>query len=137
MTFKRDPIKFVRDKAKARYEKGTECFICGSNKVLDFHHFFSLTPLFNKWLRENKITIKTDDDVLAVRDQFIAEHQPELYEHAVTLCHDHHLKLHSVYGKDPPLITAMKQKRWTEIQREKHGLNKLDDGETKSVAAIH
>lgn len=120
MTFKRDPIKFVRDKAKARYQKGSECFICKSNENLDFHHFYSLTPLFNKWLKDNGIKIATDEDVLAVRDRFIAEHHAELYDEAVTLCHTHHLKLHSVYGKNPLLSTAPKQKRWIEIQREKH-----------------
>lgn len=124
--FKRDPIKFVRDKAKARYKKGTECYICGSTKELDFHHFYSLTPLFHKWVKENNIPLKTDEDVLAVREQFIAEHHAELYDEARTLCHEHHLKLHSVYGKHPPLATAKKQKRWVEIQREKHGLPKLD-----------
>lgn len=124
--FKRDPIKFVRDKAKARYNKGTECFICGAKENLDFHHFYTLTPLFNKWLKAEKISIKTDEDVLEVRDRFIAEHQRELYDETITLCHDHHLKLHSLYGKDPPLGTAPKQKRWVNIQREKHGLPRLD-----------
>lgn len=119
---KRDPIKFVRDRAKGRYKKGTECRICGATEKLDFHHFSTLTPLFNKWLRDKKISIKTDEDVLEVRDRFIAEHMTELYEDTVTLCHDHHLKLHSLYGKDPPLATAQKQKRWVEIQREKNGL---------------
>lgn len=125
-SFKRDPIKFVRDKAKARYKKGSECYICGSQDTLDFHHFYSLTPLFNRWLKANSITISTDEDVLAVRDQFIAEHMPELYEHAATLCHTHHMKLHSIYGKDPSLASAEKQKRWVDIQREKNGLPKLD-----------
>ncbi len=124
--FKRDPIKFVRDKAKGRYEKGSECFICGETEKLDFHHFYTLTPLFNKWLKTNKISINTDEDVLEVRDRFIAEHMDELYKHTITLCHDHHLKLHSLYGKDPPLGTASKQERWVNIQREKHGLPKLD-----------
>lgn len=123
---KRDPIKFVRDKAKGRYQKGTECFICGQTEKLDFHHFYTLTPLFNKWLKANKITINTDEDVLEVRDRFIEEHMDELYVHTVTLCHDHHLKLHSLYGKDPPLGTAPKQKNWVSIQREKHGLPRLD-----------
>jgi hypothetical protein len=123
---KRDPIKFVRDRAKARYSKGTECFICGSAENLDFHHYYTLTPLFNKWLREQKIVIRTDEDVLAIRDEFIAKHMPELYEHAVTLCHEHHLKLHSVYGKDPALVTATKQMRWVGIQREKNGLPTVD-----------
>lgn len=124
---KRDPIKHVRDKAKGRYKKGTECFICGNTEELDFHHFHSLTPLFNKWLKAEKITIKTDEDVVAVRDRFISEHMPELYDHAATLCHTHHLKLHSVYGKDPALTTAEKQMRWVRIQREKHGLTSVDD----------
>ena len=124
---KRDPIKFVRDKAKARYQKDTECHICGKTEDLDFHHYYTLTPLFNKWLRDQKIVIRTDEDVLAVRDRFIAEHMPELYEYAVTLCHDHHLKLHSIYGKDPPLTTAKKQMNWVRIQREKNGLPIVHD----------
>ena len=122
MTRKRDPIKHVRDKAKARYKKGTHCRICDTTENLDFHHFHSLTPLFNKWLKANSIKIHTDEDVVAVRDQFIAEHMSELYDETVTLCHTHHLKLHSIYGKDPPLITAAKQKNWVELQREKNGL---------------
>ena len=123
---KRDPIKFVRDKAKSGYKKGSECFICGSRENLDFHHYYTLTPLFNKWLKSKKITIQTDEDVLAIREEFIAEHMSELYDDAVTLCHEHHLKLHSVYGKDPPLTSAKKQMRWVQIQREKHGLPTMD-----------
>lgn len=121
MTFKRDPIKFVRDKAKARYQKGSECEICRTIENLDFHHYYSLTPLFNRWLKANSIKISTDEDVIAVRDRFISEHMAELYDHTVTLCHTHHLKLHSIYGKDPPLATAEKQRQWVQIQREKHG----------------
>ena len=30
MELKRDLVKYVRDKAKSKYDKGTECFICGS-----------------------------------------------------------------------------------------------------------
>ena len=127
MTFKRDPIKFVRDKAKAKYQKASDCFICGSTDVLDFHHYYSLTPLFNKWLKDTGQTIKTDEDVIAIRERFIAEHQKELYDEAVTICHKHHMKLHSIYGKDPPLRTADKQKNWVSIQREKNGLPRLDD----------
>lgn len=120
-TKKRDPIKHVRDKAKAKYEKGTECRICGSTKELDFHHFHSLTPLFNKWLKERSISIETDEDVIAIREEFIAQHQHELYKATVTLCHTHHMALHSIYGKDPSLASASKQERWVEIQREKNG----------------
>ena len=116
---KRDIVKYVRDKAKSRYEKGTECRICRAKAPLDFHHFYSLTPLLNQWITKNK---HNPEYIQALRDDFIEEHQAELYEHTTTLCHMHHLKLHSVYGKDPALTTATKQKRWVEIQREKHGM---------------
>jgi hypothetical protein len=117
---RRIPVKYIRDKAKARYQKGSSCEICGVTEELDFHHYYTLTPLFEKWCRDNKISIATDEDVLAIRDRFIAEHEKELYEETVTLCHSHHMKLHSVYGKDPSLATAEKQKNWVRIQKEKH-----------------
>lgn len=116
----RIPIKWVRDKAKSKYKKGSECEICGTTESLDFHHFYTLTPLFERWCKKNKITITCDEDVIEVRDQFIAEHLVELYEETVTLCHEHHMRLHKVYGKDPGLGTAKKQKNWVNIQREKH-----------------
>jgi hypothetical protein len=122
---KRDPVKYIRDKAKSGYEKGTECRICGAKVRLDFHHFKTLALLVSVWLREkNKLLPEhyTADRVTLWRDEFIHDHWAELYEEAETLCHDHHLKLHSVYGRNPPLHTAEKQKRWVEIQREKHGL---------------
>lgn len=122
---KRDKVKYIRDKAKSSYEKGTECRICGSKIRLDFHHFFSLAPLLNKWLeekRELRPEHYTDEYIVVWRDEFIEEKWKELYEETVTLCHDHHLKLHSIYGRDPGLHTAEKQKRWVEIQREKNGL---------------
>lgn len=116
---RRDPIKHVRDKAKSKYKKDTKCYICGISDNLDFHHFYTLTPLFNKWLKANKIILNTDEDAIAVRDEFIQEHLSEMYDETITLCHEHHMKLHSVYGKDPALHTAEKQKRWVEIQRSK------------------
>lgn len=115
----RDLIKFVRDRAKSRYNKGTECYICAETENLDFHHFYSMTPLLTKWMKSNGYRA---DQILDVRDEFIAEHEKEIYEETVTLCHTHHLKLHSIYGKHPSLGTAQKQKRWVGIQREKNGL---------------
>ena len=50
---------------------------------------------------KNKISISTAEDIMGVRDHFIEEHMEELYDEAVTLCHTHHLKLHSIYGKRP------------------------------------
>lgn len=122
---KRDKVKYIRDKAKASYEKGTECRICGSKIRLDFHHFHTLAPLLKKWLQE-KQQIRpehyTDEYIVIWREEFIDDNWAELYTETVTLCHEHHLKLHSIYGRNPGLHTAEKQKRWVEIQREKHGL---------------
>ena len=116
---KRDVVKYVRDKAKSKYKKGSACEICGETEQLDFHHFYSLTPLLNQWLSTNK---HNPEYIQALRDDFIEEHLAELYDHTTTICHTHHLKLHSIYGKDPSLGTAKKQMRWVQIQREKHGL---------------
>ncbi len=122
MDLKRDLVKYVRDRAKSKYDKGTDCRICGSKENLDFHHFYGLTELLDKWLRGNNLNIQTAEEIMEVRDTFIEEHLRELYEEAVTLCHEHHLRLHSIYGKRPKLFTAQKQKRWVERRREKHGM---------------
>ena len=122
MDLKRDLVKYVRDKAKSKYQKSTDCFICGSEENLDFHHFYGLTELLDIWLTKNKIIISTAEDIMDVRDTFIEEHMTELYDEAVTLCHTHHLKLHSIYGKRPKLVTALKQKRWVGKQRDKNGM---------------
>lgn len=119
---KRDLVKYVRDKAKSKYKKDTKCFICGSKEQLDFHHFFGLTELLDQWLVKSKITIQSEEDILAERDNFIEQHLAELYDEAVTLCHSHHLKLHSIYGKRPKLVTASKQRRWVSKQRDKYGM---------------
>ena len=122
MTLKRDLVKYVRDKAKSKYKKGTECYICGATEKLDFHHFNGLTELLEFWLRKKKIQVTEEEGILRLRKQFIAEHTTELYDEAVTLCHEHHLRLHSIYGKRPKLITAKKQQRWVGIQRDKQGM---------------
>ena len=122
---KRYAMKYVRDKAKSKYEKGTECYICGDTTNLDFHHFHTLTVLLDRWLKikvKERPTHYTDEYVVVWRDEFIEDHKVELYDEAVTLCHKHHLHLHSIYGKNPALHTVEKQKNWVKIQREKHGL---------------
>ena len=122
MDLKRDLVKYVRDKAKSKYRKETQCFICGSQEKLDFHHFYGLTELLETWLRKNKITIESEADILALRERFIEEENKKVYDHAVTLCHEHHLRLHSIYGKRPKLITAKKQQHWVKVQRDKYGM---------------
>ena len=118
-TLKRDVVKYVRDGAKSKYKKDDKCYICSEIEELDFHHYYSMTPLLNAWLKKTGYDPKF---IKSVRDEFIEEHHKEVYEDTVTLCHTHHLKLHSIYGKNPGLHTATKQMRWVEIQREKHEL---------------
>jgi len=122
MTLKRDLVKYVRDKAKSKYKKGTECHICGSTENLDFHHFNGLTELLEWWMKKEKITIETEEEILALRETFIEENYDEVYNQAVTLCHMHHMRLHTIYGKRPKLQTAKKQQKWVEIQRDKYGM---------------
>jgi hypothetical protein len=113
----RDTVKWIRDRAKSKYQKGTECYICRVKENLDFHHYYSLSPLLHRWMKANR---RKPEDVIEFRDEFIELHKAELYDHAVTLCHTHHQGLHSIYGKDPGLGTAKKQERWVSIQREKY-----------------
>jgi len=122
---KRDRVKYIRDKAKSQYQKAGACYICESTEKLDFHHFYSLSPLLSEWLKEKQATRPdhyTDEYIVVWRDEFIEEKHAELYDYTVTLCHAHHLQLHSIYGKDPSLATAKKQENWVEIQRTKHGV---------------
>ena len=122
MKFKRDLVKYVRDKAKSQYKKESECYICGKTDNLDFHHYNGLTELLETWIRKHKINIEKEQDILEILEQFIGENYEEVYDKTVTLCHQHHLRLHSIYGKRPTLITAEKQERWVEKQRNKHGM---------------
>lgn len=118
-TNNRIPVKWVRDRAKAAYDKKDTCYICSTQEELELHHLTSITLLLNAWAERKNYDISTDEGILAVRDEFIAEHQTELYEDVYTLCNKHHVKLHGVYGKIPTPTTAPKQRRWIEIQHSK------------------
>jgi hypothetical protein len=118
-TNKRVAVKHVRDRAKSAYEKKECCHICSSTDNLELHHTTSLTLLLDKWSRDTGNPISTDEEVLNIRDQFIDEHHSEIYVEVFTLCLKHHLKLHSVFGKAPPLTSSTKQNRWIEIQKAK------------------
>ena len=123
MKLKRDLVKYVRDKDKSQYKKSDNCYICGDTEHLDFHHYYGLTELLETWLKQKKIIIEKEQDILALRESFIDENYDKVYDYTVTLCHKHHLRLHSIYGKRPKLITAEKQNKWVEIQRDKqHGM---------------
>jgi hypothetical protein len=117
---KRLPVKYIRDLAKSDYEKEAECYICDSPDELEFHHYYSVSELYKKWLKKNKLK---SEDVMDHREAFIEEHHQEMYEHTVTLCSFHHNeRLHQIYGRNPTLGTAKKQMRWVEKQRVKNGL---------------
>lgn len=115
----RIPVKWVRDRAKAAYDKKSECCICGSKQDLELHHFNSITLLLENWAIAKKYDISTDDGILAVRDEFIAEHHDQLYNQVRTLCNTHHVALHRLFGKAPPLNSGLRQQRWIEIQQAK------------------
>lgn len=116
---KRYGVKYIRDGAKAAYSKGPCCEICGSNENLDLHHFASLADLWNRWWRKKKLGVETEEKVLEVRQEFIDDHHKELYEDVVTLCHEHHLRLHSIFGKTPSLGTVVAQRRWIDNEYSK------------------
>lgn len=119
---KRYFTKYIRDAVKSKYNKDTECRICGTEENLQFHHFTTLSILVNQWQKDNGLNIETAEEAFEHRESFIQEFQEELYDKTVTLCEAHHEKLHKIYGKNPALITAPKQERWVERQRVKHGL---------------
>lgn len=119
-TNKRIPVKWVRDRAKAAYEKQANCFICNSTQDLELHHLHSVTVLLETWARLHGHDISSDEGILAVRDEFIAQHRAELYDQVYTLCNPHHVKLHGVYGKTPQPGSEAKQERWIKLQQQKH-----------------
>lgn len=118
-TNNRIPVKWVRDRAKSAYEKKDACHICGTHDDLELHHTHSITILLENWVAEKGYDISTDEAILAVRDEFIDEHRREIYQEVYTLCNKHHVMLHGVYGKKPPLATAEKQARWIQKQKDK------------------
>lgn len=118
---KRYPTKYLRDYCKSKYNKGTECEICGNIEELHFHHFHTISILVNTWFEKHQDRPSTEEEVFAWREKFEREHQTELYDDAATLCKEHHEKLHKIYGKNPALATAKKQARWVQKMKDKYG----------------
>lgn len=118
-TNKRVATKHIRDGIKSNYKKDDHCKVCGIAEDLELHHYTTVSLLLKTYAKANSIDISTDELVLAMRDDFYKKHWHELVEDTVTLCKTHHLLLHKVYGKDPALSTAEKQKRWVTRQYDK------------------
>ena len=116
---RRIPVKLVRDKAKAAYDKKDVCYVCNCKEDLELHHFHSVTILLETWASAKNYDISTDDGILSVRDEFIADHKFELYDQVRTLCNKHHVNLHKIFGKAPASSSVPKQVRWVDIQRDK------------------
>lgn len=113
---KRDAPKYIRDLAKKDYVKGSYCEICGTVDELELHHYHTVSRMVYRWMTLNRIT---DDTLLERRQEFIDLHRKELYYDVATLCKTHHRALHKIYGKDPSLGTAEKQKNWVNLQHAK------------------
>jgi len=47
-----------------------------------------------------------------MRDKFYEDNWDAVVTDGVTLCNEHHKQLHKLYGKQPALTTAKKQKHW-------------------------
>lgn len=119
--FKRLPVKHIREKMKSRYKEKEPCYICGARENIELHHLYSVSELFQGWLRETGTKINNDEDVLACREQFISDYDEYLNnDNLYSLCKTHHLKLHSIYGKSYSNYMARKVRVWIERQREKH-----------------
>lgn len=115
-TNKRTATKHIRDGIKSQYVRGECCEICGTDIDLEMHHYHTVSLLLDKYCKENGIRLETDQDAIDMRDEFYAAHRFELVEDMVTLCNRHHVQLHSIYGKQPPLSTAGKQRNWVKRQ---------------------
>lgn len=120
---KRLPVKFVRDYIKKDYKLKDYCFICGSTKDLELHHLFSVSELFNQWCVKNKILhIKSDEHIKQLRIQFAEDCAVDLsHDNLYTLCKQHHVRLHTIYGQSYGNHLAPKIKTWIYLQKEKHG----------------
>lgn len=114
-------VKCVRDGIKSQYQKGDKCAICDSETDLEFHHYNSVTLVVDNFISKNNLEVPTDkDQMIQLRERIYEELRYELVEDTVTLCHEHHVKLHKLYGDIPPAHTVNKQKVWITKMRDKH-----------------
>lgn len=120
--FTRLPVKWIRDGIKSNYKEREPCFICGSEENIELHHIYSVSELWNVWLRDKRIAISCDDDVIANRAQFELDNQDKLSnDNLYSLCKSHHLRLHQIYGKSYSNYMGDRVRNWLHQQRDKYG----------------
>ena len=122
-TLKRFPIKYIRDYIKKDYKLKDECFICGTTNTLELHHLYSVSELFSKWCISKKIkSIESVDLINKLRIEFSEDEKDLLSnKNLFTLCKNHHIRLHTIYGQTYANHLVHKIKNWLLVQREKHG----------------
>lgn len=138
-TNKRVAVKHIRDGIKSQYPKGTQCEICGTDQDLEYHHYATLSIVFQEYCSANQIPVGTDEQVIAMRDKFYEDNWDAVVTDGVTLCNTHHKALHLLYGKQPALNTAKKQKHWVHRMLEKstNGLQEGTDSQTSARFSKH
>ena len=122
---KRIPIKYVRDYIKKEYKYDECCYICGSKDKLELHHIYSISELFHRWCKENKIDkIEDVEYIKDIRVKFKEDYSAYLTnDNLYTLCSYHHGLLHNLYGQVYPISYDKKMINWINIQKEKHNGN--------------
>jgi hypothetical protein len=123
-SFTRLPVKWLRDGMKSNYKEREPCFICGTTEKIELHHIYSVSELWHTWVKQNKILITCDDDVLQNRKQFEEDNAEFLNnDNLYSLCKPHHLKLHQLYGKSYSNYMGDRVRAWLHKQKEKYGGN--------------
>lgn len=123
---KRMEVKYLRDGIKAQYRKEGHCYICGVTDNLEYHHYTPLVYLWDTYKKDNNLVIADAKHIMEERNNFYDRYRHELIDDCVTLCKEHHAKLHSIYGKtySGAHFMTKKVRRWVEIQRGKYGLDR-------------
>lgn len=121
-SFTRLPVKWLRDGIKSKYKVREPCFICGSDQNIELHHIYSISEVWNVWIRSKKIRITCDQDVIDNRAQFEIDNADLLSnDNLYSLCKPHHQKLHQLYGKSYSNYMGDKVRSWIHKQRDKYG----------------
>lgn len=102
----------IRDGIKSKYVKADCCAICDDDADLELHHYHTVSLLVKKYAKELQLDFNDEEVVLSNRDGLYQKYMHELTVDTVTLCHDHHVELHSLYTQEPSLGTVSKQRRW-------------------------